>query len=62
VLLTLLYAAALAVAVPDLGARALPGAVVLAGLLLRFAVRRHRGPAPAAVVAPAVPAERPVTP
>jgi hypothetical protein len=59
VLLPLLYAAALAVAATDLGARALPGTVVLAGLLLRFAVRRHRSPVPAAAV---VPAERPVTP
>jgi hypothetical protein len=62
-LLTLLYAAALAVAVTDLGARALPGAVVLAGLLLRWELRRHR-PAAATAAAPVggVPAERPATP
>jgi hypothetical protein len=58
-LLTLLYAVALAVAVTDLGVRALPGAVVLAGLLLRWELRRHRPAAPAVVPA-VVPA--PVTP
>jgi hypothetical protein len=63
-LLTLLYAVALAVAVIDLGARALPGAVVLAGLLLRWELRRHRpaATAPAVVAVPALPAERPATP
>jgi hypothetical protein len=51
-LLTVLYAAALAVAVTDLGARALAGAVVLAGLLLRWELRRHRPATRAAVPAP----------
>jgi len=63
-LLTLLYAVALAVAVTDLGVRALPGAVVLAGLLLRWELRRHRPAATARAVAPlgSLPAERPATP
>jgi hypothetical protein len=67
-LLTLLYAAALAVAVTDLGARAVPAAVVLAGLLLRWELRRHRpatGSAGAPVIVPPVAggaAERPALP
>jgi hypothetical protein len=61
-LLTLLYAAALAVAVTDLGARAVPAAVVLAGLLLRWELRRHRPAAPVPLAAAAVPLERPATP
>ena len=61
-LLTLLYAVALAVAVTDLGARALPGAVVLAGLLLRWELRRHRPAAAAAGPVAVVAAERPATP
>jgi hypothetical protein len=64
-LLTLLYAVALAVAVTDLGARAVPAAVVLAGLLLRWELRRHRPSRPAAappLPATAVPLERPATP
>jgi hypothetical protein len=41
-LLLFLYAAALGIAVADPGSRALAGAVVLVGLLVRWAVRRHR--------------------
>jgi hypothetical protein len=41
-LLLLLYACALGVAVVDLGSRGLAGAVVLAGLLVRSALRRQR--------------------
>jgi hypothetical protein len=56
VLLTLLYAAALAVALTDVGSHALAGTVVLAGLASRWALR-HRRPVPAvrssAVEAPA---------
>jgi hypothetical protein len=61
-LLTLLYAVALAVAVTDLGARAVPAAVVLAGLLLRWELRRHRPAAPLPLAPAAVPLERPATP
>jgi TRAP-type mannitol/chloroaromatic compound transport system permease large subunit len=56
-LLLLLYAAALGVAVADLGSRALAGAVVLAGLLVRWRVRAHSPAraAPAAVPVPVPP-------
>ena len=62
VLLTLLYAAAVAVALPAPGANTLAGMVVLAGLVSRWALR-HRArsrvavlPAEAAAPAPATPA------
>lgn len=54
VLLTLLYAAALAVALTDVATHALAGVVVLAGLTTRW-VLRHRRPhaRPSPTVAPA---------
>jgi cytochrome b561 len=58
VLLTLVHAAALAVALTDVGTHALAGVVVLAGLTTRWVLRSRR-PAPAAV-APAA-AESPAT-
>jgi hypothetical protein len=42
VLLSLIYAAALAVALTDVGSHALAGAVVLAGLTTRWALRHRR--------------------
>lgn len=49
VLLSLVYAAAIAVALAHPGGQTLAGLVVLAGLVARWALRsRHRAPAPAA--------------
>ena len=56
VLLLFVYAAALAVALTDVGSHALAGSVVLAGLATRWALRHRRlRPAvgPGAVEAPA---------
>jgi hypothetical protein len=56
VLLSLLYAAAVAVAISHPGADAMAGAIVLAGLVTRRLVRHHRRSSPAAVVRPPEPA------
>jgi hypothetical protein len=52
-LLSLVYAAALAVAVTDVGQHALPGLLVLGGLTTRWAFRHRRAAAsaPAAALA-----------
>ena len=48
-LLSLVYAAALAVAVTDLGQHAVAGLLVLGGLTARWALRHRRTTVPAAV-------------
>jgi hypothetical protein len=48
VLLLFVYAAALAVALTDVGSHALAGTVVLAGLATRWALRHRRAVHPAA--------------
>jgi hypothetical protein len=54
VLLSLVYAAALALALTDVGSHALAGAVVLAGLTTRWALRhRHRRTGTVTALAPA---------
>jgi hypothetical protein len=53
-LLSLVYAAAIAVAVATPGANALAGVVVLAGLVSRWALRHH-GRVPAVVPAETAP-------
>ncbi|MGY1824202.1 hypothetical protein [Geodermatophilus sp. SYSU D00079] len=54
VLLTVVYAAAVAVAVTAPGEHAVAGLVVLAGLVTRWAVRHRRAGVSPAPVAPAV--------
>ncbi len=52
-LLSIVYAAALAVAVTDLGQHAVAGLLVLGGLTARWALRSRRATAASAVRAPA---------
>jgi hypothetical protein len=54
VLLTVVYAAAVAVAVTAPGEHAVAGLVVLAGLVTRWAVRHRRGGVSSTSAAPAV--------
>ena len=62
VLLTLLYAAAVAVALTAPGANVLAGTVVLAGLVSRWALRHRSRARTAVAVLPADAAPAPATP
>ena len=60
-LVLLVYAAALAVALTDLGTHALAGTVVLAGLVTRWALLHRRALARATAPAPLAEAAAPLT-